>query len=273
METIVKKLTCCACETTKFNDIFGHDNLDKGRGRCRQMLVALYQVGTCVGILTSVCSLSLLVYILVQAVVVSPTWSAASHSSAALLTPIVPGVNVAASHVIYIFVGFATSTLIHEAGHALALSSVGARIECVGWFVICGMPGAYVSCDLRTIRSLKPYHRLRVHYAGVWHNVLLVVLIFTSLFAWQRTPVLPSLFYQSGDGVNVVSVDTQPNVHGGDLVVGARIVSINDLPTSSLVDFENVLITILWENNKSLRFTTDTPYVCWLYPLHTSPFP
>ena len=212
-----------------------------------------------VGLFTSFSSVGLLCYVLVHTLFVSSTIQDAAHSSAAVLTPLVPGVNVPGTHLVYIFLGYATATIVHEFGHGFAMATVGAHIESVGWFVMCGLPGAYVSCDSNTIRSLKPHRALRVYFAGVWHNVLLVVVIFISLHAWRLTPVLPSLFYQGGDGINIVAIDNRdPKLQewfDGGVSVGARIVAINDLPTSSLSQYENVLIGIINETENKTATT------------------
>ena len=264
-----------AYETTAFNDFLynfaskRHDELPRTHQlrRRRSMRIhccrQFYRCGAMAGLLTSFSSVALLCYVLVQTLFVSSTMQDAAHSSAAVLTPLVPGVNVPWTHLVYIFLGYATATIVHEFGHGFAMATVGAHIESVGWFVMCGLPGAYVSCDSNTIRSLKPHRALRVYFAGVWHNVLLVVVICMSLHAWRLTPILPSLFYQGGDGINIVAIDNRdPKLQewfDGGVSVGARIVAINDLPTSSLSRYENVLNGIMKETeNKTATTTTMT---------------
>jgi len=273
-----------------------------------------YRCGASVGLLTSLSSVFLLLYIIFHAVVFSPSMAEASTASAAVLTPLVPGVNVPYVHVIYIFVGYAASTLIHEIGHALAMATVGAHVEGLGWFIMCGLPGAYVSCDVHTVQSLKPHRALRVYFAGVFHNVLFVLFIILTVFVWRWTPVLPSMIYQSGDGVSILSIqgvqERQETQASDDVAsvarvvsvgtrewlewttpgssreatilaqewlesgvnIGARIISINDLPTSDINEYETVLISIMKErkqqNGRSsngttmdIRFASGPPFV------------
>jgi Zn-dependent protease len=254
-----------AYETTKFNN-FLYNFAAKRRDElptthilrqqrasrilcCRQF----YRCGAMMGLITSFTSTAFILYTLSRSIFTVSSLNDASYSSAAVLTPLVPGVNVPWPHMFYIFVGYAISTITHEFGHGLAMATVGVHIESVGWFIMCGLPGAYVSCDVNTIRSLKPHRALRVYFAGVWHNVLLVFAIFASLYVWQLTPVIPSLFYESGDGMSIVSINNHPDTKEwrvAGVSVGTRIISINDLPTSSLTEYENVLIAIM-KNTKN----------------------
>ena len=221
---------------------------------CRQF----YRCGSFVGLLTSVASTSLLLFILFQSIItILPTDDSVATSSTSVLTPLVPGVNVPYIHMVYIFIGYAVSTVVHEFGHALAMATVGAHIERMGWFLMCGLPGAYVSCDANTVNALKPHRALRIYFAGVWHNVLLLLCTVATVYAWRWTPIVPSLFYRSGDGVHVVSINsdstaTQLWVQAG-VSVGSRIVSVNDLPTSSLEEYENVLVNILKRSEENMK--------------------
>ena len=147
----------------------------------------------------------------------------------------------------YIFVGYSVSTLIHELGHAFALATVGRRIECVGWFIMCGLPGAYIKCAHGAIQSLSPGKQLRVFFAGVWHNVLLTIGICVVLYLWQVWPFSFGLFARSGDGVAVVSVasprhDVSSFINGID--VGSVIVSLSGRPTLSVSEYVSALSNI-----------------------------
>ena len=232
---------------------------------CRQF----YRCGALVGLLTSISSTGLLLYIIFNSIKSATSTTSISNkespqqSSTSILTPLVPGVNVPYIHIIYIFFGYTVSTIVHECGHALAMATVGAHIDSVGWFIMAGLPGAYVGCDSNTVQVLKPHRALRVYFAGVWHNVLLVLVTIATVYVWRWTPIIPSLFYQSSDGVNIVSI--QPNSLGANLWiragvdVGSRIVAINDLPTMSLEQYENVLVDILTRKqnkNKNKNITT-----------------
>lgn len=213
-----------------------------------------YRCGANVGLFTSVSSVVLLLYTILHAFA-SPSVVSASEQTAEVLTPLVPGVNIPWSHTLYIFIGYGTSTFIHEMGHALALATVGKHIDCVGWFIMCGLPGAYVKCSTSAIQSLSPHKQLHVFFAGVWHNVLLTVGVCLLINAWQYFPYLPGLIFRSGDGVTVLSVVGAEKVMEQDLSeiqTGDLIVSLSDRQIHSVNDYKNALGSIYTEMGSNM---------------------
>lgn len=200
--------------------------------------------------MTSVASVCLLLQTVFGSLFTSSDMKRATAQTAAVLTPLVPGVNIPWSHVTYIFFGYGVSTLIHELGHAFALATVGRRIDQIGWFIMCGLPGAYIKCRAGAIQSLRPGKQLHVFFAGVWHNVLLAACICFVLYAWQLVPFMSGLLFSSGDGVTVLSVLAPFQSHGGGvgrIDVGTLIVSVSGRPTLSVSDYENALTDIFHE--------------------------
>lgn len=108
----------------------------------------------------------------------------------------------------------------HEAGHGLAAGAEGVRTLKVGVALAAVMPSGYVRTD--DILEDKPIlSRLRVYCAGIWHNVLLcLVVYFVAAHLWL--PLAP--FYRRETGVVVTSVseDSALSAHISlsDVIVG-----------------------------------------------------
>ena len=99
--------SACFCSRT------AHTNL------CYQF----YRYGAAGGVVTSIASVCLLVYTVLGSLFMSSDIRHASAKTAAVLTPLVPGVNIPPSHLFYVFFGYSVSTFIHELGHAIALAT------------------------------------------------------------------------------------------------------------------------------------------------------
>lgn len=88
-----------------------------------------------------------------------------------------PGVNIPLDHLLYLVCALLVSAVVHEAGHGLAASTEGLRIDSVGFMLFWGVPAAFVGLPLEILK--KPVSKqLKVFCAGVWHNVVLCVFVF-----------------------------------------------------------------------------------------------
>eukprot|EP01126_Amoeba_proteus_P045639 TRINITY_DN5124_c0_g1_i10.p1 TRINITY_DN5124_c0_g1~~TRINITY_DN5124_c0_g1_i10.p1 ORF type:complete len:374 (-),score=50.57 TRINITY_DN5124_c0_g1_i10:888-2009(-) len=130
------------------------------------------------------------------------------------LTPMLPGVNIPYSQLMYYFVSLLISGIIHEFGHAIAAVVEGLPVEGFGLFVTLAYPGAYVNIQSHYFENLSTISTLRVVCAGVWHNAILALIAFLLLQPGVG-PGLAYPFYEHvEDGVIVayVSDDVYKNI-------------------------------------------------------------
>lgn len=137
-----------------------------------------------------------------------PAESVANPNSAAeeerrrkkiMLTPLLPGVNIPATHIAYILISVGVAMAVHELGHALAAGMCDAHVDNVGAFLCLIFPGAYV--ELTGVEKLAPLSQLKVYCAGAWHNFVAAVL---ALLLVSVLPSVISPLYATGVGALVV---------------------------------------------------------------------
>ena len=72
-----------------------------------------------------------------------------------------------------------------------------------GVFLLVVYPGAFVDVATDQLLSLSPWQQLRIFCAGVWHNIVIVILALLILIS---LPVLLSPFYSTGRSVAVTAL-------------------------------------------------------------------
>jgi S2P endopeptidase len=93
-----------------------------------------------------------------------------------------PGVNLPWNQLLYFLIAIAISAILHELGHAIAAVREGVHIDGVGLFFFVLYPGAYVNLHTQHVTLLKPIQKLQVFCAGVWHNIVIVLLSLLTLY-------------------------------------------------------------------------------------------
>ena len=174
-----------------------------------------FGAGTVVGVLLLFISVCLLVFTPFQALQTSDP----SHR---VLTPVMPGVNLPWSEGAYYAVALVLCGVFHEAGHAMAASLEQVRVNGFGVFLLFVYPGAFVDLHADHLSVISYKRQLRIYCAGVWHNVVLAVVVGLVLVTlpWLLCPL-----YSSGEGATVVSVLADgPLV--GKLVPGELVTSL-----------------------------------------------
>lgn len=87
-------------------------------------------------------------------------------------------------------------------------------------------PGAFVDLSTEHLTNLSPLKQLRIYCAGVWHNIVLVLL---ALVFRIFLPYILSIFYSTNASVVVTSVILGSAVSGPrGLLVGDQITSLNN---------------------------------------------
>ncbi|KAL9968826.1 hypothetical protein ACROYT_G020963 [Oculina patagonica] len=158
-----------------------------------------FSVGVLVGALLMVASVVILCLTLYKAF--------AKDAPEQVLTPVMPGVNVPWSQVLYYLVTLTISGVFHEFGHAISAVREQVRVNGFGMFFMAVYPGAFVDLYTEHLSVISPVRQLRIYCAGVWHNAVLVLV--GLVFLWSL-PYLLVPIYVTGQGAvvfNVLKVD------------------------------------------------------------------
>ena len=164
---------------------------------------------------------------------------ALSPKSNQLMTPIVPGVNLPFGQIGYYLLTLLICGVLHELGHAVAANCNDIRVNGFGVFLAFIYPGAFVDLNADSLYSARPWQQLKTYCAGVWHNVVIVVIAVVYLrFAW----VFLFPLYSTGDGA-VVSAVVPGSIISGKrgLRVGDVVTRIADCPVANAEDWRRCL--------------------------------
>jgi S2P endopeptidase len=109
-----------------------------------------------------------------------------------LIQPIIPGVNVPLEQMPHFFFALLLCTIFHEFGHAIAASAEQIRVNGCGYFLFLLYPGAYVDLHQEQLQMISAVRQLRIYCAGVFHNMVLVVI---ALIFLLLNPIFIRYFY------------------------------------------------------------------------------
>jgi len=213
------------CYTTKFNRTFYVLG-----SRSKAVWKCWFSLGAFVGVSLMLLSVVVLVFTLYQAVT-------APDSSQQVLTPVMPGVNLPWSDLLYYFLTLVVCSVFHEAGHALAATSEQVKVNGFGIFMLFLYPGAFVDLHSDQLTVISPRKQLKIYCAGVWHNFILVL---AALALMWSLPYLLAPFYSTGLGAVVTYVD-HDSVLAGKMVPGTVVQRVNGCPVSSAKDWRSCL--------------------------------
>nr|XP_015910172.1 membrane-bound transcription factor site-2 protease isoform X2 [Parasteatoda tepidariorum] len=153
---------------------------------------------------------------------------------------VIPGITTPFHHIIYIVPALIVSVIFHEFGHALAASREKVPVESCGFALALILPVAFVNLDYRRMSICSSKQQLRVYCAGVWHNLVLLLL---SLFFVNYAPSVLYPHYQTDVGVTVLNVEKQSSLaHFGGLTKGDVVSSINNCEVRNIGSWFNCLV-------------------------------
>lgn len=218
--------------TMKFNNLF--KVWSRWDRRCAR---AWFGIGVVVGVLLMLASIVVLLVALYQALF-------SSSKSEKLLTPIMPGVNIPWSELVYYFVTLVVCGVFHEVGHALAAVTEQVRINGFGIFLFFLYPGAFVDLHPDHLTVISPHRQLRIYCAGVWHNMILTAVIFLLLLT---LPYVLYPFYAVGGGAIVLSVAKESAVVD-KLNVGEAITAVGNCKVHSTQEWLDCLDNVIYNS-------------------------
>ncbi|GBB92076.1 hypothetical protein RclHR1_01960026 [Rhizophagus clarus] len=127
-----------------------------------------------------------------------------------IFIPVIPGVTLPTSHLIYYLIALFICGIIHEAGHAIAAYCESVPIDYAGIFLYFFYPGAFVSFSELHFNKCSFRKKLRILCAGVWHNVVIFLFGMLILNSGIVTLLMSLTGYRSveGTGVSVISVES-----------------------------------------------------------------
>jgi len=199
-----------------------------------------YTVGAVVSSLMILPSMILLVHTLQDHLIPGDSNSTTDR---VVLQPVLPGVNLPPSELVYYLTSLLICSVYHEAGHAVAAYNCGVRVVCAGLVVLAIFPAAFVELPTDQLENRALFQQLRVFSGGVWHNTVLAGV------AWSVASSAPTLLspgYSWGEGVALVYVQPGTSVQGpSGLVVGDILTSVQGKPVRSIREYKIALADIL----------------------------
>jgi S2P endopeptidase len=208
-----------------------------------------YTIGVYTGGVLLVASLVIMTVNVSQSLLASSgsVWFTDLREAPVLLTPVIPGVNVPTSQLVFYFFAILAGGIFHEFAHAVAASALDCRLNSVGLFAMFVYPGAFVDVNEEDLLSLPPWEQLQVFCAGAWHNAVLALLAL-ALLSSHRLFLGP--FFASnaniGGGVTVVvrSSELQQLFQVHD-----KLLRIDDCAVNNVIDWKQCLLERIGHNS------------------------
>ncbi|RDD45892.1 Membrane-bound transcription factor site-2 protease [Trichoplax sp. H2] len=147
-----------------------------------------------------------------------------------LLTPVLPGINIGWSQLVYVIPAIAISGIFHELGHAIAAIRENVKVNGFGLFVMLIYPGAYVDLSSDHLSQISPYRQLKIYCAGAWHNIVLALLCIVLV---KNLSIVLWPFYVTGGSIAVLNVFSGSPLYNV-LERGDIITNINECPVQSI---------------------------------------
>ena len=191
------------------------------------------------------------------------------------LTVLIPGITLTSSaSITYFLLSIPIVLIIHEGAHGIVATLEKIKIKTGGFAIFIALFAGFVEPDEEEFNNAKRISKLRVIGAGATSNVIFALalgalLLTNPLFAIVLPEPLVDVFYESPDGVLVLSIIEDSGAEKAGLQPNDIITKINDIDVVSPIDFqkadldpgESVNVTVL-RNGEQLQFvivTTPSP--------------
>jgi len=162
------------------------------------------------------------------------------------VTVLIPGVTLTSAPAILNFLlSIPIVLIIHEGAHGIVATLEKIKIKTGGFAIFIAMFAGFVEPDEEEFDKAKKISKLRVIGAGATANVLFalvlgVILLTNPLFAIILPEPLLSAFYESPEGVLIISLMEGLGAEKAGLLPNDMITSINDVRVISPIDFQKI---------------------------------
>jgi len=167
-------------------------------------------------------------------------------SEFAELTVLIPGVTLTSSWAILNFLlSIPIVLVIHEGAHGIVATLEKIKIKTGGFAIFIAMFAGFVEPDEEEFDKAKKISKLRVIGAGATSNVLFalvlgIILLTNPLFAIVLPEPIVGAFYESPDGVLILSLLEGSGAEKAGLLPNDIINGINDIQVITPLDFQKV---------------------------------
>jgi len=162
------------------------------------------------------------------------------------LTVLIPGVTLTSGPaILYFLLSIPIVLVIHEGAHGIVATLEKIRIKTGGFAIFIAMFAGFVEPDDEEFNKAKKISKLRVIGAGATSNVIFAlalgaILLTNPFFAIILPEPIRSGFYETPQGVNILTVMPGGGAEKAGLQVNDIITSINDTPIVTPLDFTKV---------------------------------
>ena len=191
-------------------------------------------------------------------------------SEFAELTVLIPGVTLTSSTaILYFFLSIPIVLVVHEGAHGIVATLEKIKIKTGGFAIFIAMFAGFVEPDEEEFNNAKKISKLRVIGAGATSNVIFalalgVILLTNPLFAIILPEPLLGWFYESPDGVLILSIIEDSGAEKSGLQPNDIITAINDIRIVTPLDFQKnelvpgdtVTVSIL-RDDENLQFQVE----------------
>ena len=162
------------------------------------------------------------------------------------LTVLIPGVTLtSASAILYFLLSIPIVLVVHEGAHGIVATLEKIKIKNGGFAIFIALFAGFVEPDEEDFDKAKKISRLRVIGAGATSNVIFAfalgaILLTTPMFAMILPEPFLGWFYESPEGVLVLSVIEGGGAEQAGIKENDIISKINDVRIVSPIDFQKV---------------------------------
>ncbi|KAL0490981.1 S2P endopeptidase [Acrasis kona] len=217
-----------------------------------------FSIGCFIGAFCSIiCMLALVLHVIyfisVQLKSTEPTSETLEQQKRdATIVLLVPGVNVPVTHIPSLIISLLLSAVVHEFGHAISAASEDVRTEQIGFVFFLFLPSAYVSLSTSDLTSKPLLSKLKIFFAGIWHNIILCLVCFVLMVLFfNSSGMFPSLITTSDSGVYVRGLATNSALHK-QLEPNDLIHAVNNFPITNGQSWRSSLQNIMNTNRGHL---------------------
>lgn len=162
------------------------------------------------------------------------------------LTVLIPGVTLTSSSaILYFLLSIPIVLVIHEGAHGIVATLEKIRIKTGGFAIFIAMFAGFVEPDDEEFNKAKKISKLRVIGAGATSNVIFAlvlgaILLTNPFFAIVVPEPIRSTFYETPQGVNILSIMPGGGAEKAGLQINDVITSINGISVITPIDFAKV---------------------------------